>query len=510
MPNSYSIPLKYYPDNSEEKFLNWIFSRRENIYYIAVTVFLSIAIWTVFKFYFPYPNIIFDSYYYVWAAAFNDKVSAWPIGYSKFIQFIGILSHSATILLIIQYVLLQLSFLYFFLSLVFLFRPEKWGRWLLLCFLLLNPIYIFTCNLVLSDALFLSLSLIWIANLLWIVISPKVSMLVIQALLLLAAFSVRHSAVYYPFIACLGIILSGLSFKWKLAGVFLQLSTVGVFILYTIHMNEKEYGVKQFSPFQSWKVASNALYVYENVPKNEISPVPEAFKSLDSMVIAYYHSKHEPVSLFLPDPSWGSYYIFMYPSPLLRYKDKLYPNDGRFLINVPVFSKMGPLYKAYGSWILKHYPVTYAKYFVFPNIWFYIVPYPEVYSDSYNPFNLQSDTIGKVTRKWFGLKTISVQKDKVELRTQLFNHYPIVNTCIHIVFLLNLMAFVFLKGYRNVKKAGLLAIAVVVTLWITNFVFIIMASASLLRYQLFITIVEGAFAMLLWNIIFKIKPDTGY
>lgn len=503
MSTPYSTPFPETPYLHDKNFLRWIFNEKINIYYVAFTIISSVIIWIIFKHFYPNPNIIFDSYYYVWAAAFKDNVSAWPIGYSKFLQLIGYFTHSVTLLILLQYVFLQLSFLYFFFSLIFIFKPQRWISWLILVFFIINPIYIYTCNLILSDTLFLGLSLLWLISLLWIIVRPQLWMLFVHALLLLITFSVRHSALYYPVIGVLGILLCRLPVKIKALGIFLQLLVVGGFMMITTYLNEREFGVKQFSPFQSWKVASNALYIYEHVPVKELQPVPKKFELLDSMVRAYYNSSHKPVNIFSPDASWGSYYMFMYPSPLLRYKDLFYPPDGLFLINVPTYSKMGSLYKDYGSWILKHYPEQYIKYFVIPNIYLYMLPYAEVYFDSYNPFNLQTDTIGRVTRKWFGIQTIKAKESSVTFRANFFDSYPMLNTCVHLMFILMMIGFVVLKGFQKIKRPYRLILLLISMLWIINFVFIVMASASLLRYQLFITVVEFVFSVIMWDLLYK-------
>lgn len=507
MAESYVVKSHKHPIDCLH-FLNWMIRVKENRIFILISSMLSVVLWITFKYFYYYPNIIFDSYYYVWAAAFNDDVSAWPIGYSKFLRLIGIFTHSVNAVLIIQYIFLQISFLLFFFSLRYFFRIERKTSFVFLILFLLNPIYLFTCNLILSDILFLGLSLLWITSLLWILFRPLKWLLIFHGLLLFLTFSIRHSATFYPIISCIGIMMSQYKLLLKIGGIALQLFIVGAFVLYTTHKNEEVYGVNQFSPLQSWKVASNALYMYEHVTDQEVKPVPLKFKSLDSMVREYYHSKHDSVNLFNPDPSWGSYYIFMYPSPLLRYKDEKYPKNKRFLIDVPVFSKMAPLYDAYGSWLIKQYPLMYTKSFVIPNIWIYMVPYPEVYYDSHNPFRLQSDTIGKVTRKWFGLRTIAIPKKYIDFRSKLFEIYPYYNTCVHLLFVLVMITFFALNGARIMVKPYLKGIFLVTILWCCNFLFIILASASLLRYQLFIVILELAFFIVLWDFLFRDENNS--
>lgn len=490
------------PTNRPEKFIDYVLKDTANQFYIGICVSLSIAAWIVFKVFYPHANIIFDSYYYINAAYFNDDVSAWPIGYSKILRMIGWFSHSIDLVLIVQYIFLQLSLLFFFLSVRYLFLLGKWVSTILFAFLFLNPIYIYTCNLVLSDAFFLGLSLIWLINLLWIFFKPRPYMVITQAVLLLVTFTIRHSALFYPVIGCVAFLLSKQRFIVKVVGIVLPCFLISAFMLFTIDQNDRLYGVRQFSPFQGWKIASNALYIYEHVNAADFKTVPPKFRELDSTVQSYYHSRHMPVSIFNPDPSWGSYYMFMYPSPLLTYRDKKMGPERNFLINVSTLSQLGPLYKDYGSYILRRYPYAYARYFVIPNISIYMMPYPEVYFDSINPFRVQQDSLGRVAKKWFGNYSLSASKEAVDFRASLFSHYPLVNTFTHFLFLVGFFGFILLKGVRKIDGILTRCILLVGFLWVTNFFFIVIASASLLRYQLFITVVEFTFMLIFAAFIF--------
>lgn len=64
---------------------------QSNQLYIIATILLSFFIWIIFKLFYPYPFITIDSYYYIAAAYQNANAGSWPIGYSKFIQLVGLL-----------------------------------------------------------------------------------------------------------------------------------------------------------------------------------------------------------------------------------------------------------------------------------------------------------------------------------------------------------------------------------------------------------------------------------
>lgn len=488
-------------------FFPFIRAGRANRVYLVTGLLLSIASWWVFKQFYPNTHIVFDSYYYIFAALDNDPVHVWPIGYSRYLQLIGLISHSPNLVAASQYFFLQVTLLLFFFSMRFFFQLGKGASLVLFLFIWLNPIYLFTSNFILSDSLFMGISLLWLINLLWIVFHPRPWMLVTQTLLLFLAFTIRQTALVYPLIACVAILLSRQPRAFKIGGIVLPFLLVGGFIIYSIRMNDVMYGVKTFSPFQGWHAASNALYVYEHVPPEERQPMPAELRPLDTLVQAYYRSKHQPIDITTPDPSSGCYYIFMYPSPLLIYEWRKFGLDRHFLINPVTFAKLGPLYSAYGSFILRKYPFTYFQHFVLPNIYLYLYPYPEAYLDNIRSFNLSRDTLGVMARKWFGNNvSVAAPAGAIEFRSALFMHYQLVDTFTHLVFLLGFVAFIYFKGFRKLGQPGARLLALLAALWIIQFGFTVVAAASVFRFQLFITVVE--FSLLAFFIEFLVNMES--
>jgi hypothetical protein len=488
-------------------FFPFIRTSRANRLYLMIGLLVSIASWWLFKRYYPNTHIVFDSYYYIFAALDDDPVHVWPIGYSKFLQLVGLFSHSPNLVAASQYFFLQVTLLLFFFSMRFFFHLGKNASLVLFLFTWLNPIYLFTSNFILSDSLFMGISLLWLINLLWIVFRPRPWMLVTQALLLFLAFTIRQTALVYPLIACVAILLSRQRPAFKIGGIALPFLLVGGFIVYCIRMNEVMYGVKVFSPFQGWHSANNALYIYQHVAPQDLEPVPTELQPLDKLVRAYYNSPHPPVDVRIADLSSGGYYIFLYPSPLLVYKDRIFGPDRHFLINPATFAKLGPLYSAYGSFIIRKYPSTYFQYFVLPNIGLYVYPYAEAYLDNMRSFYLRPDTLGVIATKWFGKSvSVSAPEGSIRFRTALFSHYQFLFSFTHIVFVLSFLAFAFFKGFKKIGQPGTRLLLLLAALWLIQFGFTVAAAASVFRFQLFITVVE--FAMLAFFIEFLVNSES--
>jgi hypothetical protein len=76
-----------------------------------------------------------------------------------------------------------------------------------------NPLSLHLSNMVNSDGLFLALSIMWFALLLWIIYKPSNKIIYWHTILLFAAFTVRYNALVYPLIALLAFRLSKLSLR---------------------------------------------------------------------------------------------------------------------------------------------------------------------------------------------------------------------------------------------------------------------------------------------------------
>lgn len=475
-------------------FSQFVFHRSNRLYLYAAAIILTIS-WLVFKYFYPHPNIIFDSYYYINAAVSQSRVGPWPIGYSWFLQGIHLFSHSAYTVLVAQYLIINLAFLYFFFTLRYWFGFNNITSVLLFLFLMLNPVYIFMSNLILSDILFTTLSLLWFTQLIWLIFRPATYMIFTHSLLLLAVFTVRYNALYYPVVGMLAFILSRQKKGVVIAGIALQLVVLGGFIQYTIHAMQKDYGVKSFSPFGSWKMANNALYIYENVYKNDSSGVPARFQALDNRVRTYFNNPHYKVDMYTNDATWGSFYMWMHPSPLIQYMFSIYGKD-HMNLNFVKFAPVSPLYGDYGSYIIKKYPGAFFRYFIIPNMVRYINPPQEVLVDAFNPFSLRRDYLGAPAVQWYQLKTIRVRPSLIQFRTQLFILYPALSTFIHYAFVLSCICFYFLKSFRRLLHPLLYSLLVVTILWLADFAFNVTASGAVLRYQMFIMTIEFSFALI--------------
>jgi hypothetical protein len=462
---------------------------RDNKGYIWSAFALTIVSLTGFKLIYPYPNMVLDSYYYVLAAISKADVNAWAIGYSWFIRFVGMFSHSPLLFVIVQYGLLQTALLVFWLTFTRCITLSKPAKRILFILLLANPIFLYTANFVMADSLFISLSLLWISLLISMVFRPKVYLLWVHAFLILLVFSVRYNALYYPFVAAVVFFLSGYSLRQKIFGIVLQLVVLGAFIGYTSFRVGQLSGQAQFSPFGNWKTANDALYMYGHVYENSRDTVPAKFAQLDRSVRQGFQlDKKIDDLLDYTSPFYGSIYMFYYSSGLVRYKNLLYGEDTEF-VNFRKMAQVGPLYGQYGAYLIRKYPVAFLHYFVAPNACRYVLPPLEAYG-SFPPFFLRPDYLGQAAVSWFGVKTITPSASAIRLRGYLLAPYQTLAAFVHLLFLVNLIGFGVMKGFRSLPRAEWLALLVLGAFWIFDLGFSLTAAATVMRYELLPLIIE--------------------
>jgi len=478
--------------------MNFVWKERV---YLYCAIIATGILWTVFKLLYPYPQVIFDSYNYVRAAAHNLSFNAWPIGYSKFLQLYNLFSHSANLLVCLQYIFLEFTCLVFFYTWRYLFRPGKFITWLLFILLFTNPLLIYCCNYIISDPLFIGISLLWLTQLLWIICRPRPYMILTHALLLGLAFTVRYNALYYPFIAAIAFLLSRQRPWLKVAGICLPLLLVGSFVAYTSYNVGKFTGRRQFSAFGSWKLANDAIYMYAHVRPEKGEQIPEKFRVLDSMVRAYLANPGQPIDMLHNDFTSGSYFMYALNSPLVIYMENRSQREWPFL-NTKQYWEVAPLYQSYALYLIRKYPITFMRHFLLPNFLRYYSPPGEIFGSS-APFYLHEAYGGPELRKVLRLTTIETKPSYIQLSEKILYVYPSLMAIAHFGFLFGLLGFLFLGAYRTIGKPYDNCVLLAAALWCCDLAFSLLSAGIVLRYQIFVMVPELAFGLYFIEFVYR-------
>lgn len=453
---------------------------------------------TLFKILYPFAGFIDgDSYVYIESAIYNLSVNTYPIGYPKFLRLLSIFTTSDTVLVALQYLMMQISGLYFTFSLFYLYSPGKATKWVIFCLVVFNPVALYMSNYVSSDSLFLALSTTWFTILLWVLRKPTVRLITWQIITLFLAFLVRYNALYYPIIAALVFILSRQSIKWKLTGIASSIAVVGAFMLFTANCYKEITGVRQFSPFTGWQLANNAMYAYRYIDKADREKVPPRFEVLDKSVRNYFDTsrnlKTHPEEMLVA----STVYMWDPRSPLQQYMTNQFKKDS----STPVlkqWASVAPLYAEYGTWLIRNYPVTFFKHYLWPNAQKYYAP-PGEFLDIYNS---GEDSVAKLGQSWFRFKNNKIRSAFKSKNVPILAYAPIMSGIMNVVFLIGILSVCLLKGVRFTSPFTP-TLYLLTTLWLVNFLFSVFAAPVAYRYQLFGILIFSSFALLLLDTIYK-------
>ncbi len=480
-------------------FIDFVWKTRSNRIYLFLALAVFLVQFIIFKLHYPFANYMPDSYSYLEAAYTNADVNMWPVAYSKLLRLVSVFTHSDKVLVGMQYFLMQGGAVLFLFSLLYWLEPGREVKNILLSFFLFNPLPLYISNYISADSIFIALSLLWVTSLVWIIFRPRGYWIVVQALLLLACFTVRYNAMYYPFIAALVFILSRQHWGYKVGGIALSVGLVLTSIVYTSQKMQDTTGHRQFSAFGGWQLANNALYMYQHIPAHERGPIPAQFASLETMVREHLDTLDKVK--FTHDDSVNTYfYLWSGKGPLIQYLAQQYKKDS----TTPYFKRWaseGPMYAGYALYLIKKFPVQFAEEFIVPNTVKYAVP-PTEFLGTYN---MGGDSVGKLAKEWFNYKSQKVkERNSKDARIGVMECFPIFTAMVNILLIMSLIGMVFLNAV-NWKEYGLPQfLGVVVLLWILNCGFSIFASPVVLRYQVFPIYVFFTVAMLLMERIYKI------
>ena len=472
------------------RFINFIIKEPQNKRYLLIALAGTTVEFIIFKLLYPFADFFSDSYSYIYAAQANLDINIWPIGYSKFLRIFHFITHSDTALVGFQYFFLELSCLYFFFTALWFYRPGKVSRLVLFVFLFFNPLFLYISNYINSDPLFAALSVLWFTELIWVTQRPKLYHIFTQAILLFLAFTVRHNAMYYPFIGALAFALSRQSLWRKVGGAFLGAALIIPFILFERNAAYKMYGVKQFSPMSGWQLANNALYMYGHLQvDNSRLPTPET-RELDTLAKDFYRYIIPGFDQYLTDYV-ANFFIRRREAPLKGYCRHHYKVNDDYAVIVG-YGKASIVFGEFGSWMIRHYPLEFARYFLLRNTKNYFLPPLE----KLKVYNLGKNEIWPIAQKWFGYSSLKTKSISLSAQGIVLFLYPPLFLLINLYFVISIFLFFF-----NIKKLLLrnssISLILYLSFYLVNASFSIFATINVFRYQFFPLLVLFSFSTII-------------
>lgn len=492
--------------STSNSFINFLLKDARNRRFIRIAAAATIFEFILFKIFYPFPDFFSDSYSYIYAASANLDISIWPIGYSKFLLAFHWFTHSDTALIGFQYFLLETASLYFFFTIAYLYNLARVSQNILFGFLVFNPLFLYLSNYVNSDSLFASLSILWLTQLLWIIHRPRIYQLFTQSLLLFACFTVRNNAYFYPIVTILAFSLSIQSIGRKLSGMALGIVFILAFITYERDAAFRLTGTHQFSLFTGWQLANNALYIYDKIKVDSTKLPTAATRELDQLSREFVKSippkfkYREYLQYYV-----GNYFIRQPDAPLKNYLWSHYTISGDSN-QVESWGKASVVFADYGGWILKHYPLEFARYFIIPNARNYFLPPLE----KLEIYNLGLNDVPMIVEDWFDYKTPDVWSISKKIQRYILFILPPLFLVLNLLFASSLV-WLLLKRKRLQNSTEFNK-----TIWLNtaflllNFGFSVFATINVFRYQFFPMILCLTSSLLLIGVLDKRKSAVGH
>jgi hypothetical protein len=486
---------------NEVSFKDYLFKRNKSI--LLIVALAMLIQFSIFKYFYPQAGFIFDdSYVYLRSAIDNLSINFYLIGYSKFLRLFSVFSTSDTILVAFQYFSIQASALYCLFTFFYFYRTGKIVQLILIIFVVFNPLSLYLSNYISSDGFFLALSFSWFASLVWVLIRATNKIITFHIIILFIAFTVRYNALIYPVITCLAFLLYLKPIRKKALPILACVITCGLFILYTGNKYKELTGKWQYSPFSGWQLANNALYAYRHVEPNKRLPVPKKFTKLDGMVRTHFDSTWDFGKYLTEGLLASTFYMWRRELPLFKYRELQFKDDS-LASDLKKWSSMGPLYKEYGLFLIKQYPINFLKYYLWPNANKYYAP-PVEYLEQYNTGN---DSVKPEAQKWFEYKTRKTHLRVKDNMVKSLNFYPIFTGITNMIFLASIICFFMLNGFRK-KTSQRQLLLIGFTVWLVNAGFTIFASSVALRFQSFPILITFIFSVLMIDWILQLLIDN--
>lgn len=380
------------------------------VYKLIAAVVVNILIYFIFRNLFPNGEYISDSHGYITAADQRLEVAFRPVGYSKFLNFLGFKGGAETTLTGFQFFLMSFSNIVLFFTLAYFYpvrhKVVKTLAYVLLCFNLMN---FFMSNFILSDGVFTALTVLIFVLILWVHNTGKWIYLLFLVPLLYFTFTVRFNSLYYPFFICIALLLS---YRMKpvirVAGCLVIILSFASFYIGQQKLNDKLYNSGVFSGFSGWQVANNALYIYPHIhPEADWFESPDLKKLHQFVDSFYYDMDSAALQPILQDKYEGAVFIWNPRSPLKRFLIyKLRTTKTHYF---KAWTQYSELYNEYGNILIQKNLGTFISHYIAYNTKNFIYPTPEAFTD----WNFKTSAIPEATLKWFSEASV---RDNIQHR----------------------------------------------------------------------------------------------
>jgi len=322
---------------------------------------------------------------------------------------------------------------------------------------------------------------------------PAKEQVIIQALIMGIAFTINYSAIFYPLICLVGLLLSPHNVVSKIWGSLLGVIIIISFILYTKEKTKEITGTAEFSVLGSWQIANNALYIYNHI-KVDTNLLPKETRELNRLTKQFFSTV--PDSMRQLSSFEGSYFIDVSFSPLKQFliQHASYEDP---ISKFKAWQYVAPAYKNYGNTLIKQHPGIFARHFLLLNLKNYFLPPLEKF-DNYSLMNLSVPTN---VQDWFDYITPNISAVSSTFQGKLFHMFPLSFLILYTYFIGLCLYFTSRSSMKKTDKSLNKAIKFTVAFLFLSAAFSLWAKPAVFRYQVTPIILLYAFAPLVYTYI---------
>lgn len=444
----------------------------------------------VFKLLYPYPDFFSDSYSYISAAQHHQDVNIWPIGYSRFLALFHWFTHSGSALISFQYIFWAFSALYFYLTITYFYPLSKTSKRMLCIFLFFNPLFLYVANYVTSDILFISMSTIWLAQLIWILQRPMLYQVFVQAGLVFIMFTFRYNAMIYPVIAA-GVFLLSKQRVWtKALGIVLAPILIIPFILWSSHAAKDLTGTAQFPPILGgWQWGNNALYMRGFITEDSNAfPTPQTAE-LDRIARKYFSQSSRPQDQLAGYVA--NFFIRQPEAPLKQYMSSHF-QPRHHIDHIAAWGKSAVVFDQYGKFLIKRHPIAFARYYLLVNSKNYFIPPLE----KLEIYNLGEDFMWDEGQIWLDYHSPTMWCVSKELQGTILAPFPLFFCLLNIYYVISIFLLFRRDYFRKSPKIVQYTVVTIAVFLILNAAFSIFANIIVIRYQIFPMLIFLTFSLM--------------
>jgi len=305
-------------------------------------------------------NIYYDSLGYLNKAAHFLGLGMRPQAYSGFLHLLHQIAPSEKLLFLAQFSLNAFSTMFLYLVVICFFRPSSLilSR-VVLMLMIVNPGELYLSTWILSDTLFISLTMLWLATGIIAIMKNNVAFRIVHLFLLILLMQTRSIGLIYPVITAIFFWYSISKYRNRIIWAALPLVILFVNIETMKYFNWKITGISTYSGFSGWVLANNAMHIlpYVDVNVEEIGDEDVLFVH-NNIMLQIDSMEFIPKSL--------TYKYLWHPEyPLQQMLNKA--SEEHNIDHLKAWNYMSVPYKKYAVYMIRKHPVEYFKHFMLPN-----------------------------------------------------------------------------------------------------------------------------------------------